>query len=77
MTTAFVNGRVFVGDGKVLEHATVLVEGDRIVKVGKGKTPVPGARRRYLLRGACFAQALSIAMCTCAWMEALIPSRRS
>jgi len=41
MTTAFINGKVFVGDGKVLEHATVIVEGDRIVKVGKGKTPVP------------------------------------
>ena len=39
MATAFVDGNVFVGDGKVLEQAMVLVEGDRIVKVGKAKIP--------------------------------------
>jgi imidazolonepropionase-like amidohydrolase len=55
MTTAFVNGVVFVGDGKVLEHATVLVEGDRIVKVGKAKTAVPkGATRISLDEGMLF-----------------------
>jgi imidazolonepropionase-like amidohydrolase len=51
MTTAFVNGVVFVGDGKVLEHATVLVEGDRIVKVGKGKTTVPKGAIKIPLDG--------------------------
>jgi imidazolonepropionase-like amidohydrolase len=51
MTTAFVNGRVFVGDGKVLEQATVLVEGDRIVKVGKGKTAVPRGAVKIPLDG--------------------------
>jgi imidazolonepropionase-like amidohydrolase len=35
MKTAFVDGRVFLGNGKVLEGATVLVEGDRILDVGK------------------------------------------
>ncbi|NTV32180.1 MAG: amidohydrolase family protein [Deltaproteobacteria bacterium] len=55
MTTAFVNGIVFVGDGKVLEHATVLVEGDRIVKVGKAKTSVPkGATKISLDEGMLF-----------------------
>lgn len=55
MTTAFVNGTVFVGDGKVLEHATVIVEGDRIVKVGKGKTPIPkGASKISLEKGTLF-----------------------
>jgi imidazolonepropionase-like amidohydrolase len=55
MTTAFVNGVVFVGDGKVLEHATVLVEGDRIVKVGKAKTAVPkGATKISLDEGMLF-----------------------
>jgi len=55
MTTAFVNGVVFVGDGKVLEHATVLVEGDRIVKIGKAKTAVPkGATKIYLDEGMLF-----------------------
>jgi imidazolonepropionase-like amidohydrolase len=51
MTTAFVNGRVFIGDGKVLEHATVLVEGDRIVKVGKGKTTLPRGAAKIPLDG--------------------------
>ena len=51
MATGFVNGRVFVGDGKVLEHATVLVEGDRIVKVGKGKTAVPRGADKISLDG--------------------------
>jgi imidazolonepropionase-like amidohydrolase len=55
MTTAFVNGVVFVGDGKVLEHATVLVEGDRIVKIGKAKTAVPkGATKISLDEGMLF-----------------------
>ena len=33
MKTAFVDGRVFIGNGKVLEHATVLVEDDKIVNI--------------------------------------------
>lgn len=41
MTTAFVNGTVFVGDGRILEHATVLVEGERIVKVVEGDVVIP------------------------------------
>ena len=51
MTTAFVNGRVFIGDGKVLEHATVLVEKDKIVKVGKGKIPLPRGADKIPLDG--------------------------
>jgi imidazolonepropionase-like amidohydrolase len=41
MNTAFVKGRVFVGDGRVLEQGTVLVEGERIVKVAEGDAAVP------------------------------------
>lgn len=52
MATAFVDGDVFVGDGKVLEHAMVLVEGDRIVKVAKGKTAVPRGADRISLNGS-------------------------
>ncbi len=33
MKTAFVDGRVFIGNGRVLEHATVLVEEDKIVSI--------------------------------------------
>jgi imidazolonepropionase-like amidohydrolase len=41
MTIAFVDGPVIVGDGRVLEHATVLVEGGKIVKVAKEKVNIP------------------------------------
>ncbi len=51
MGFAFVNGRVFVGDGRVLEHATVLVEGNRIVKVAKGNIAVPRKARPIALEG--------------------------
>ncbi|MCP4718832.1 MAG: amidohydrolase family protein [Desulfobacteraceae bacterium] len=33
MGTAFVDGRIFVGNGKVLEHATVLVENGKIASI--------------------------------------------
>ena len=33
MGTAFVDGRVFIGNGQVLEHATVLVEAGKIVSI--------------------------------------------
>jgi len=41
MTTAFVDGPVFIGDGRILEHATVLVDGERIVNVAEGNVPIP------------------------------------
>lgn len=41
MITAFVDGPVFVGDGRILEHATVLVDGERIMKVAEGNVPIP------------------------------------
>lgn len=51
MFTAFVGGRVFVGDGKAFEQGTVLVEGERIVKVSKGEIPVPKDAQRIALDG--------------------------
>ncbi len=33
MKTAFVDGRVFIGNGKILEHATVLVEDGKIISI--------------------------------------------
>jgi len=51
MTTAFVDGPVFVGDGRILEHATVLVEGERIVKVAEGDIPIPKDARKVPLAG--------------------------
>ncbi|MCW3992783.1 MAG: amidohydrolase family protein [Candidatus Bathyarchaeota archaeon] len=51
MLTAFVGGRVFVGDGKAFEQGTVLVEGERIVKVSKGEIPVPKDAQRIALDG--------------------------
>ena len=51
MTTAFLNGTVFVGDGRVLEHATVLVEGERIIKVTEGDVAIPREARAIPLDG--------------------------
>lgn len=51
MFTAFVGGRVFVGDGKAFEQGTVLVEGERIIKVSKGEIPVPKDAQRIALDG--------------------------
>lgn len=51
MTTAFVDGPVFVGDGRILEHGTVVVEGERIVKVAEGNIPIPKDARKIPLAG--------------------------
>jgi imidazolonepropionase-like amidohydrolase len=51
MTIAFVNGTVFVGDGSVLEHATVFVEDERIAKVTQGDVKVPRQARTIPLDG--------------------------
>lgn len=51
MTTAFVDGTVFVGNGRILEHGTVLVDGERIIKVSEGSTNVPGDAQRIPLNG--------------------------
>lgn len=51
MLTAFVGGRVFVGEGRVFEQGTVLVEGERILKVSEGEIPVPKDARRIALDG--------------------------
>lgn len=39
------NGRVLVGDGTVLERASVVIAGDRVVRVTDVPVPAPGARR--------------------------------
>jgi imidazolonepropionase-like amidohydrolase len=51
MLTAFIGGRVFVGDGRVFEHGAVLVEGERILKVSTGEIPVPKGAQRIALDG--------------------------
>lgn len=51
MTIAFLDGPVFVGDGRILEHATILVEGERIVKVAEGNVAVPNDARKVSLAG--------------------------
>lgn len=51
MATAFVDGTVVVGDGRVLEHATVLVEGERIVKVAEGTASIPKEARKIPMQG--------------------------
>ncbi len=51
MTTAFLEARVVVGDGRVLEKATVLVEGERIVKVAAENLAVSKSAQRVSLAG--------------------------
>ena len=51
MITAFVEGLVFQGDGRVMEKATVLVEGERIAKIGKGGMEIPRGAQRISLEG--------------------------
>jgi len=51
MTIAFVDGCIIVGDGRVLEHATVLVEDERIVKVSEGNVTIPNDTQKIPLDG--------------------------
>jgi imidazolonepropionase-like amidohydrolase len=51
MGTAFVNGFVFQGDGRVMEKASVLVEGERIVKIGKAGMAIPRDSQTINLEG--------------------------
>jgi imidazolonepropionase-like amidohydrolase len=51
MAIAFVDGRVVVGNGNVLERASVLVEGGRILKVAANNFTPPKGCRRISLKG--------------------------
>ncbi len=44
LQTAFVNARIEVGDGRVIENGTLVVRGDRIVLVGAGLAAPTGAK---------------------------------
>jgi len=41
MAIVFTGGSVFIGDGRVLDRATVIIEGDRIQKVSRKDTVLP------------------------------------
>jgi imidazolonepropionase-like amidohydrolase len=51
MTLALLEGRVIVGDGRVFEKASVLVEGERIVRVSAKRLTAPKSARRIPLAG--------------------------
>jgi imidazolonepropionase-like amidohydrolase len=51
MTIAFVDGPVITGDGRILEHATVLVENDKIVKVAEGAVNIPQNAKKIPIDG--------------------------
>ncbi|UCE54211.1 MAG: amidohydrolase family protein [Desulfobacterales bacterium] len=51
MAIAFVDGCIIVGDGRVLEHATVLVEDERIIKVSEGNVTIPKDTQKMPLDG--------------------------
>jgi imidazolonepropionase-like amidohydrolase len=43
LKTVFENGRLFVGDGKIVDNATAIVEGNKIVDIGRRATTPAGA----------------------------------
>lgn len=51
MAIAFVDGPVIVGNGRILEHATVLVEGEKIVKVAEGNINIPKDAQKIPMDG--------------------------
>jgi imidazolonepropionase-like amidohydrolase len=51
MTVAFIDGPVITGDGRILEHATVLVEGEKIVKVAQNGLTIPQNAEKIPLDG--------------------------
>jgi len=51
MVTAFIGGRVIVGNGKVFEQGAVLVDGERILKVSEREIPMLKDARRIDLDG--------------------------
>jgi imidazolonepropionase-like amidohydrolase len=50
--TAFVNGRLFIGDGRIVDVGTVVVEDDRIVDVTAGSVQPPEGAEIVSLDGA-------------------------
>jgi imidazolonepropionase-like amidohydrolase len=51
MTVAFTDGAVITGDGRILEHATVLVEDEKIVRVAQGGITIPQIAEKIPLDG--------------------------
>jgi imidazolonepropionase-like amidohydrolase len=49
--TAFQGARVIVGDGRVLDNATIIVDGGRITRVGTGNVQAPQGATRVDLTG--------------------------
>jgi len=50
-TTAFIGGNVFIGDGRVLENTSVIIEGEIICKVAKGSISIPKNANKISLSG--------------------------
>jgi imidazolonepropionase-like amidohydrolase len=51
MAIAFIDGTVVVGDGRVLEHATVLVNGEKIEKVAEKNVSIPKDAKKIPMDG--------------------------
>ncbi|NWF92801.1 MAG: amidohydrolase family protein [Syntrophaceae bacterium] len=51
MVTGFIGGRIIVGNGKVFERGSVLVEGERIAKVSEKEISIPKEAQRIDLEG--------------------------
>ena len=51
MTVAFMDGRVIVGDGRILDHATVLVKDGKILKIAQNGMNIPKDTQTIPLNG--------------------------
>ena len=51
MTIAFIDGPVISGDGRIIEHATVLVEDGKIVKVTESDINIPQDAKKIPIDG--------------------------
>ena len=49
--TAFINGRLFIGDGRIVEKGSVVVEDDRIIDVTTGSVEPPEGSEVVDLQG--------------------------
>src|SRR3954469_13496108 len=49
--TAYEGARLLVGDGRVIENATLVVEGDKIAQAGAASVQLPAGAARLILAG--------------------------
>ena len=64
MAIVFTGGSVFIGDGRVLDRATVIIEGDRIQKISQKDMVFPRDAEVIDIKGKMLLPGLWTATCT-------------